>query len=293
MSQDDFNQLKTKIALPAILCLAAVLIERSCFLILSLGHHNGVFNLVLLAMGVIAAGVALVAAKPRLYYYTVVIATSLYCMLEAAQLVHPLSTGPDSLWRLLSLAFSYPFLLAVFLVIRYRKAFLANRPADTDLLPLLGIALLGGALLTIVKFTLVGISYFAILFPMFLQAAVGIALLARDKGIGLIGSLAWIGFILYNRSFLMEKSVVATFVHLIGVTMFAVTAFIVLTRLLKTGFSRNTLSYFTSAANSSSSTTSKNCGKCGRSVSTSAAAGQCCPHCGAYWGREDTHYLSR
>lgn len=34
---------------------------------------------------------------------------------------------------------------------------------------------------------------------------------------------------------------------------------------------------------------SKRCGKCGRTVSNSARAGQRCPHCGAYWRSESKH----
>jgi ssDNA-binding Zn-finger/Zn-ribbon topoisomerase 1 len=30
----------------------------------------------------------------------------------------------------------------------------------------------------------------------------------------------------------------------------------------------------------------KNCGRCGRVVSSSSRAGQNCPYCGAYWGAE-------
>lgn len=35
-------------------------------------------------------------------------------------------------------------------------------------------------------------------------------------------------------------------------------------------------------------TTSKSCGKCGKSVSASSKVGDKCPHCGVVWGRENT-----
>jgi len=36
-------------------------------------------------------------------------------------------------------------------------------------------------------------------------------------------------------------------------------------------------------------TTSKNCGKCGRSVSANSKIGAKCPYCGVVWGSENTH----
>ena len=36
-------------------------------------------------------------------------------------------------------------------------------------------------------------------------------------------------------------------------------------------------------------TTSKNCGKCGKSVSANSKVGDKCPHCGVIWGKENSH----
>lgn len=36
-------------------------------------------------------------------------------------------------------------------------------------------------------------------------------------------------------------------------------------------------------------THSKSCGACGKSVSNNSTVGMRCPHCGARWGRENTH----
>jgi predicted RNA-binding Zn-ribbon protein involved in translation (DUF1610 family) len=36
-------------------------------------------------------------------------------------------------------------------------------------------------------------------------------------------------------------------------------------------------------------TTSKSCGKCGKSVSSNSKIGDKCPHCGVIWGRENSH----
>lgn len=36
-------------------------------------------------------------------------------------------------------------------------------------------------------------------------------------------------------------------------------------------------------------TSTKNCGKCGKQVSASAKVGDRCPHCGVVWGRENSH----
>lgn len=302
MLQTDFNQLKTKIALPAILCLAAFLIERSCFQIL--GQRNEVFNLTLLAAGNVIACIALAIAKPRFYYYTVVSAMGLYSLLEAAQLVNPFSAEPDFLWRLLFFTFSYPFLLTVFMVFRYRKAFLAGSPVDTDLLPLLGIALLGEAFLVIIKFMVGGSFYFFGFLPLLLQAVVGIAQLAKDRGFSIVGGSAWIGFILYNRLLafrLTGTSALPMLAQLLAATVFAVTVVIVVNRFLKTGLTQNRLGDFMAAwlktadntgysGNVSYTATSKSCGNCGRTVSVSATTGQRCPYCGAYWGRENTRY---
>ena len=55
--------------------------------------------------------------------------------------------------------------------------------------------------------------------------------------------------------------------------------FIVLITLANTDFS-NAQTY---------TTTSKSCGKCGKSVSANSKIGDRCPHCGVIWGRENTH----
>jgi predicted RNA-binding Zn-ribbon protein involved in translation (DUF1610 family) len=39
-------------------------------------------------------------------------------------------------------------------------------------------------------------------------------------------------------------------------------------------------------------TESKSCGACGKPVSNSSTVGMTCPHCGARWGRENTHTSS-
>lgn len=298
MSQTDFNQPKTKLALPAILCLAAFFIERSCFQIL--GQRTEVFNLSLLAVGIVVAWFTVTIAKPRLFYYAIVGVTVLYALLEAAPLVRLLSSGADFLGRLLFLAFSYPFLLAVFMIFRYRKAFLAEDLVEMDLLPLLGTSLLGEALLVIAGLIIRGGFHLLGFFPLLLQAVVGTGLLAKDRGFSLAGGAIWIGFILYNR-FLAFRLTGTSALSMLTATVFAVTVVIVVNRFLKTGLTQNRLGDFMAAwlktadntgysGNVSYTTTSKSCGNCGRTVSVSATAGQRCPYCGAYWGRENTRY---
>jgi predicted RNA-binding Zn-ribbon protein involved in translation (DUF1610 family) len=47
----------------------------------------------------------------------------------------------------------------------------------------------------------------------------------------------------------------------------------------------------TSGSTYTTTSISKNCSACGKSVSNSSAAGQRCPHCGAYWSSENTRYI--
>jgi predicted RNA-binding Zn-ribbon protein involved in translation (DUF1610 family) len=50
----------------------------------------------------------------------------------------------------------------------------------------------------------------------------------------------------------------------------------------------NPLTYNTLNAQSYTTTESKSCGSCNKSVSVNSRVGMTCPHCGVTWGRENT-----
>jgi len=293
MTKRQFDALDRSLVLPV----AAYLLVLSFLRILNMGRSfifqsqapsilDMASNLLWAALSILLIRVALQSDKNRFYRVSTGICILLTLMQGA--LIFTNRSVESSLFTSLTagiLSFD-PFILALFLILRYQNALVRGKPEYDDILPFLGMVMLIEGLLPVMIPLLAAHSFNVSAFPL-IQIMIGIGLLARDRFFGLFGAFAWILIPVFAYPFAAVRPGPETVMILVQSFLYRFFVFVLVWLVRKTGFRRNSLNALFVALPVNVMRT-KNCGSCGKPVPLSSAAGQRCPHCGAYWSTERT-----